>query len=98
MLSLISPLRTQAVCARNLNRTLKIIGTVGTSAQIGTPPPWPLILKPQQVAPHVITFGARRMPREPRESSEYRREHVKTMTCGEAVMKLLSAYEVDTVF
>src|SRR5438105_8664027 len=26
------------------------------------------------------------------------REHVNPMTCGEAVMKLLAAYEVDTVF
>src|SRR5258705_5998470 len=26
------------------------------------------------------------------------REHVNAMTCGEAVMKLLAAYEVDTVF
>jgi len=48
---------------------------------------------------HVITFGAlRRTSSEPRESSEHRWEHVKAMTCGEAVMTLLSAYEVDTVF
>src|SRR5438105_6025455 len=26
------------------------------------------------------------------------REHVNPMTCGEAVMRLLAAYEVDTVF
>src|SRR5260370_6790755 len=26
------------------------------------------------------------------------REHVNAMTCGEAVMRLLAAYEVDTVF
>src|SRR2546430_14345044 len=26
------------------------------------------------------------------------REHVSAMTCGEAVMRLLAAYEVDTVF
>ena len=32
------------------------------------------------------------------ELSKHRREHVKAMTCGEAVMKLLSAYQVDTVF
>src|SRR5260221_14721915 len=34
----------------------------------------------------------------PCKSTKLRRKYVKAMTCGEAVMKLLSAYEVDTVF
>jgi thiamine pyrophosphate-dependent acetolactate synthase large subunit-like protein len=36
--------------------------------------------------------------REARSSREVRSEPVNATTCGEAVMKLLSAYEVDTVF
>jgi 5-guanidino-2-oxopentanoate decarboxylase len=48
----------------------------------------------------MITCGrdARRTSSEPKRITEHWRTHVKAMTCGEAVMKLLAAYEVDTVF
>src|ERR1700728_185667 len=48
----------------------------------------------------MITCGrdARRTSSEAKRITGHWRTHVKAMTCGEAVMKLLAAYEVDTVF
>src|SRR5471032_328771 len=47
----------------------------------------------------VISFRTLRTASgEPCDSPNPRSKHVKTMSCGEAAMKLLSAYQVDTVF
>src|SRR5207244_712343 len=53
----------------------------------------------RETDPLVISFcTSRTASSEPCESADPGSKHVRAMTCGEAVMKLLWAYEVDTVF